>query len=186
MNKRVLNNRGLTLVELLAVTVLFGIIAIFVGSLIIKSSETTKEIQIETHFRDEADLIMSNFIKTMYETKQSNIIQFVNDTENSYLKVTNDPSKCERDENGDLRNESECNKTIVNIGFIKEDGKTKLYLKDEEYVVSNQNITILPDSKIIENKDGTYEIILNLQYKSVRGGNEVLKNMDFKNTIRPF
>lgn len=184
MNKKLLNEQGLTLVELLVVSVLFAIISIFVGSLIINSSDTTKKIQIETQFRDEADLIMSNLIRTMYETKKSNIISLENNPGNSYINVTNDPTKCQRDENGILP--TDCDNTLEIIGFITEEGETKLHLKNEDYVLSNENIRILPNSRIIENSDGTYEITLILQYRTTRGGNEVLKTMEFVNTIQPF
>lgn len=184
MIKKRLNEKGLTLIEVLVASVLFAVIAVFVASLIIKSNETTNEIQIETKFRDEADLIMSNFIKTLYETKQSNIISFENTSDKSFLNVTNDPTKCQRDQNGNLP--SQCNNTLEKIGFLTEGGKTKLYLKNQEYVLSDENISILSDSKIIDNHDGSYDITLKLQYKSVRGGNEVLKSMSFNNTIKPF
>lgn len=187
--KNHLNNKGLTLIELLAVIILMSFVSIFVFSLIVQSNETTREVQIESNFRDEADLIVSKLIKTLYETKQTHIIENQSGVGYSYLNITNDPSKCKRDENtGKWAIDATCRNTFEKVGFETVGNITKLILKSENYEISNKNITILKDSKI--NGDpitaNSYEIVLKLEYMSERGKKETTKTMEFKNIIQPY
>ncbi|WP_404427808.1 hypothetical protein LG296_07270 [Ureibacillus chungkukjangi] len=186
MNKNYLNNKGLTLVELLAVIILISFIGIFSFSLIVQSTETTRQIQIESNMRDEADIIVSQLMKTLYETRQNQIIENQTGTGFSYLNVTTDPSKCRRDEiTGAWIVDQPCRNTFEKIGFETQGTTTRLIIKGESYHISNTNIKILNDSKIIGNptSQNSYEILLKLEYS---GRKETSKSMEFKNIIQPF
>ena len=188
LNKRIGNEQGLTLVELLAGIVLLSILSIFIFSIVTQTIENNRIIQQETMLRDEADIIVSKFIKTLYSTKQGHIIRnTTNGRGNSYLEVTNNLGKCQRNEAGLLIDEAACNSTLKPIGFITERGTTKLYILDEQYTVANPNINISADSHIKGNPASTtlYEINLTLQVTHMRGNKEVSKQMTFVNQIQP-
>ena len=188
LNKRIGNERGLTLVELLASIVLLSILSIFIFSIMTKTIENNRIIQQETMLRDEADIIVSRFIKTLYSTKQGYIIRNTTNAQgNSYLEVTNDLGKCQKNEAGLLIDERACNTTLKPIGFKTENGKTKLYIFDELYAIANPNINISATSHIKGDPASTtlYEINLTLQITHKRGNKEVSKQMTFVNQIQP-
>lgn len=188
LNKNISNQKGLTLVELLAVLVLTAIVSTFLISITTKALENTRIISQETVLRDEADLIVTKFINTLYSTKQEYIIRnTITVGGNSYLEVTNDLSKCRRNESGVLINENECNKTLQPVGFKTANGMTKIHIFNEEYKIENNRIRILPSSKINGNPETTnvYEIVLALSITHTRGNSDSTKEMVFKNEIQP-
>lgn len=196
MNKNIANQKGLTLIELLATMVLTAIVSILIFSIATKAIENTKVISQETVLRDEADLIVSKFIKTLYSTRQDYIIYNTTTTNgNSYLEVTNDLSKCRRDESGrflgsdgqPMSNDSYCRPTLKPIGFKTTNGITKIHILEEEYEIINKGLRILPTSKINGNPQDTsvYEIVLNLASTVTRGNNTTTKEMTFKNEVQP-
>ena len=184
LNKKRLDEHGITLVELLAVLILMSFISIFTISLIVQSTETTDAIRVESSLRDEADIIVSRLIKTLYETKEVHIIQNITDNENSYLNVSTTPALCKRDTSGSLVLDTACKNTLMPIGFRTNNGKTKLYLKNEIYEVANNNISIKNTSRINgdPSKVESYSITLILQYKS----RNTLKEIEFINEVQPF
>lgn len=188
LNKLRKNQKGLTLLELLASIVLISLISIFTFSIMVKAIENNRVIQQETMLRDEADIIVSKFIKTLYSTKQGYIIRNTTDTiGNSYIEVTSDLTKCQRNEAGTLITESACNATLKPIGFKTTNGVSKIYILDEEYTVSHENIQILSSSNIKGDpkSTSTYEIDLKLKVTHKRGNKEFSKEMTFKNEIQP-
>lgn len=188
LNKLLKNQKGLTLVELLASIVLISIISIFIFSIVLKAMENNRVIQQETMLRDEADIIVSKFIKTLYSTKQGYIIRNSTDSAgNSYIEVTNDLAKCEKNDAGNLIDASACNATLKPIGFKTSNGVTKIHILDDEYTVSQSNMKILSSSKITGDPKNTttYEIDLNLEITQKRGNKEFSKEMTFKNEIQP-
>jgi len=184
LNDKRLDEQGITLVELLAVLILMSFISIFTITLIVQSTETTDAIRIESSIRDEGDIIVSKLIKTLYETKEAHIIQNVTDNENSYLNVTSNPTLCQRDTSGNLILNTACTNSLMPIGFQTTDGKTKLYLKNEIYEVSNNYISIKNTSRISGDptKVNSYKITLILQYKKRNN----MKEIEFINQIQPF
>ena len=196
LNKKYKNENGLSLVELLAAIVLIGFVSILLFSMTIKAIENNRIISQETILRDEADIIVSKFIKQLYSTRQDHIIyNITTDSGNSYLEVTNDLSKCRRDENGNfldtngrvLNNESLCRPTLKPIGFKTENSVTTIHILDETYKASNKSIHVLPTSKINGNPEDTsiYEIELKLSIIHTRGNKQTTKDMTFKNEIEP-
>lgn len=188
LNKQLKNERGLTLVELLASIVLLSILSIFIFSIITKTIEHNRVIQQETMLRDEADIIVSKFIKALYSTKQAAIIRnTTNDKGDSYIEVTNDLRKCQKNEEGVLRNAEACNATLKPIGFKTVNGMTNLYILDEMYSIAHPNIKILPSSHIKGNPENStlYEVNLTLQITHRRGKEEISKQQTFINQIQP-
>lgn len=189
-----LNEKGITLVELLAVVILTAIVSILLFSITSKALENNRIISQEAILRDEADIIVSKFIKSLYSTKQETIIRNITTGDNSYLEITNDLSKCRRDEDGrfldlsgnPLNNDNLCKPTLKPIGFKTENGITKIHILDEQYTLSYNNIKVSPTSKVYGNPDDTsvYEIELNLEITQIRGNNKTSKAMKFKNEIQ--
>ncbi len=181
------NQKGLTLVELLAAIVIFSVIAIFATSILLNSIKTYAKINSDTILRDEADIIMSKFFKTIYSLKQEQItlneIESKNGTYTHYLYIANNSSACERDENGVLKNKVTCKNTSLPIGFETKNSITKIKLLNEEYEIGSNGIQISSKSKIIGNPEDTtifeIELILNLIHK--RG----TKEMTFRTEIQP-
>ena len=184
LNNKKLNECGISLVELLAVLTLMSFISIFTITLIVQSTKTTDAIRVESSLRDEADIIVSSLIKSLYETKQAHIIQNVTDNDNSYLNVSSSPALCKRDTAGNLILDTACKNSLKPIGFVTSNGKTRLQLKDNNYEVSNNNISILKSSRIIgdPNNATSYTITLVLQYKT----RNTLKEIQFVNEVQPF
>lgn len=194
LNKLLKNQRGLTLVELLASVVLISIISIFIFSITTKAIENNLVITQETMLRDEADIIVSKFIKSLYASKQGYIVQNVPSANESYLEITNDLEKCKKDDSGNwiFDAANQCRATLKPIGFKTTDGETKAYFVNsshiqEEYSVQQKNIKLLSTSKIIGNPADTnvYEIILDLKITHKRGNKEITKTMSFKNEVQP-
>lgn len=183
LNKYINNQRGLTLVELLASIILLSIISIFVFSIIIQAIDNNRAIQQETALRDEADIIVSKFVKTLYSTKQEDIVR----KNGEYIEVTNDRTKCLKDDDGNWIIDDPCRGTLEKVGFEQNNGQTKIILKKEEYTISNKNIKILEKSKVNGDPetDTIYEIQLALEITHYRGGKESMKEMEFKNQIQP-
>lgn len=188
LNKQSKNERGLTLVELLASIVLLSIISIFIFSIVTKTIENNRIIQQETMLRDEADIIVSKFIKTLYSTKQGYIIRnTTNSVGNSYIEVTNDLEKCQKNEEGVLIDKSACDKTLKPIGFKTTNGVTSLFILDEQYSIAHPNIKILSTSHIKGDPNNTtlYEVNLTIQITHKRGNKEIQKQRTFVNQIQP-
>ncbi len=188
LNKHLKNEKGLTLIELLASIVLLSILSIFVFSLITKTIEHNRVIQQETMVRDEADIIVSKFIKALYSTKQTHIIRNVtNGKGDSYIEVTNDLRKCQKNEEGVLVTAAACNATLQPIGFKTSNNVTKLYILDEVYAIAHTDIKILPSSYIKGNPDSTnlYKVTVALQSTYRRGNKEISKQQTFINEIQP-
>lgn len=195
LNKTISNQKGLTLLELLATIVLTAIVSLLIYSITTKALENTNIITQETIIRDEADIIVSKFIKVLYSTRQDHIIRNITTGGDSYIEVTTDLSKCRRDESGGFLDtdgkptsiDRLCKPTLQPIGFKTVDGTTKIHILNEEYKIVNKDIKILPTSKLNGNPQETnvYEIVLNLASTKTRGNNTTIKEMTFKNEIQP-
>lgn len=63
------NQRGLTLVELLATLAIIGMITTIAFSILMSGIKTSENIQIETALRNEADYLMTSFIRELYRNQ---------------------------------------------------------------------------------------------------------------------
>lgn len=85
------NEKGVTLVELLATVILISIVSALAYSIFFQGFNNQQRIKIETELRDEADLIMASFVRDLFILKQSEITLITpcgNTVNGSYLKVT--------------------------------------------------------------------------------------------------
>jgi prepilin-type N-terminal cleavage/methylation domain-containing protein len=73
MLNKVLNQKGLTLIESLLSVVLFSIIGTVVYFVLLNGLNTEKKIYNETLLRDEADLVMSQIIDNIYTAPASKV-----------------------------------------------------------------------------------------------------------------
>ncbi|MEK4128307.1 type II secretion system protein [Solibacillus sp. FSL W8-0474] len=180
MSKIIKNNKGLTLVELLAAIVLIIIVSAFVFRLLYSGIDTTNKIRTESFLRDEADIIISRFIKEIYSTKQSHIIE----NTGSYLEIAKDISKCTKDDVGNWLRNSNCE--IYKVGFLKEGDIMTLVFKNGIYKIQNSSIQINDDSFIDGNPKETslYKISLSLTYQYNPSIKASSKRMDFINQIQ--
>ena len=81
--KKLKNEKGVTLTELLAAIVLAAIIGIIGYNILFIGFATMERVKTEAALRDEADLIMASFIEELY-TKKMPEIQFYNSEDGNY------------------------------------------------------------------------------------------------------
>ncbi|AXH99325.1 type II secretion system protein [Sporosarcina sp. PTS2304] len=149
------NQRGLTLVELLATLALIGVITTFAFSILMNGIRASNNIQIETSLRNEADVIMSSFIRTVYTMKESEISELrfpAKNTENYYIQTN----------------------TGEKTGFIK----NEVWIANKKQLLFDPDISVLP-SEISQPEPGQYEIVLRLKMAGDRP-----KEMTFVNVVR--
>ena len=187
LNKLLKNSSGITLVEVLASIVILPIISIIIVNIFIKGNETASNIPIDTELRDEADLIMSKFIQLIYSTNQNTIVRNTTDANGSYIEITNDLTKCKKNDHGEWIVDDTCKSTLQKIGFQSVGTKTNIVLKNENYSLENNNIEISPDSKIVGDPktDPSFQINLVLEKTNYHGSNIHKKELVFQNNIQP-
>lgn len=123
MKKYRLNSSGVTLIELLATLAIVGIIAGLAFSIFFQGLSSYERIKMEAELRDEADVIMSNFIKNIFTLKESEIDSLTtvcsNNSPNSYIKLS---------ENGISYNTGFFNNQILinNVPIILQSNKVSL------------------------------------------------------------
>lgn len=142
MNKKLNNEHGITLPELLAVFVILAILGTVIMSVLLSGFKSQARIQIESELRDEADIIMAELISDFYTLKSSEIeAEYLPeaDSDNYYIELT-DGSK---------------------IGFYE----GKIHLKDNQTVsLTTDNVRLDEKSKIVsvDEDKGLYHIYLTL------------------------
>lgn len=72
--KKMNNEFGLSLPELLATFVIMSIISVIAFSIILSSFKTYERVNIEEKLRDEADIIMAHLVGNLFTTKESDIV----------------------------------------------------------------------------------------------------------------
>lgn len=136
-----MNEKGISLPELLAAIVLAAIIGSIAYMILFTGMKTNERVQVEGQLRDEADLIMTWLIEDFYTLKSSEIVE-------KHLPETNT-----NDYYFVIENQDE----VKQIGFIG----GKVYYNEGE-IKPNDKIK-LNGSQITEVEDGQFEIILNLE-----------------------
>lgn len=162
--KNTQNQHGMTLIELLVAITISAVVSIFAFSLLLKGVENYTKISQETQFRDEADYLMSNLVKTIYTTREEDIQKIVNpigNSKSSYLEI------------------KKADSSIIKTGFIENASSKKLevYVNNLIIPISNKNISINSTSKITEQLSGEYSVLLELKMSG--------KTMQFQNNIQP-
>lgn len=140
------NQKGFSLVELLAAIVIFSFVIIFATSLLLNSLKSYSNISSDTILRDEADLIMSNLIREIYTSKDSEIKFIENTISNNYYFTFKDS-------------------TMPNTGFKD----MEILINGDPLNISNQIEIIWGDTYIESfegaNRDRSYHITLTLKNK---------------------
>lgn len=151
------NNKGITLLEVLAVLVLTILIFALATPLLIGGINRYNDIQTEMVLRDEADLIMSKFFLEIYTLKESEIKKLswtgISNTNNNYY------IEYDRQNLNPTTNVTEI-KTYI-LGFKD----NQLYFKDEPYQFSNSSVQLSQNTKfsMIEKiGDNNYRVTLEL------------------------
>lgn len=150
------NQRGLTLVELLATLAIIGMITTIAFSILMSGIKTSENIQIETALRNEADYLMTSFIRELYTTKESEVSATklpAAKTTDYYLQT----------ENG------------KRTGFIN----NQIVIADVIQQISDPKIVLSPSKIARIDNDGQYEITLRLKMTGARP-----KEMSFVNVVR--
>jgi prepilin-type N-terminal cleavage/methylation domain-containing protein len=70
------NQKGITLIELLAVVIIASIVVISATSILVKGKTTYEETKIESELRDAADLLIIEVYKELYTTKVSDVKEY--------------------------------------------------------------------------------------------------------------
>lgn len=136
------NERGITLVELLAVFVIGAIISVLASATLFGGFKTHERVLAEGKLRDEADLIMAVLIQDLYVVKLSEITGHeFNKSDGTYLIKLNDGQQ---------------------IGFI--DGTVKR--SNGETIKLQSGVHIVSGTEIKEIDTGQYEITLVLEDES--------------------
>lgn len=171
LNHKIKSETGITLVEVLATLVIMTIIGTLAYTILFQGYNNYNRVKIETELRDEADLIMANYISDFYvmkktETKLSNTC--VNGFVNSQVTVTKramTPYKT-----------GVANKEIVVKNQIIQSSNPNVKFKPVPCTTTSD----LSSISNIQSKDGVEFTIKFTLEKTVNGRTQ---QMDFKNTI---
>src|SRR5687767_12457873 len=92
---RMNNEKGFTLVEVLLAIVLASLFAGIAYAVLFQGVNTYHRVTNETKLRDEADIIMTNFVQVLYPLKMSDIqsVHFNEANSGNYYFTLNDQSK---------------------------------------------------------------------------------------------
>jgi len=133
------NERGLTLIELLAVLVLFSMIIGIVASVLVGGMKQYYKINTEALIRDEADILMTQFMNHLYSAKKAETVS------PSLIKITKTDGN------------------VVQLGF---DQTQKTATIDGNNILSSEFLQ--NNSQIIyDAADHSIKVILNIQHKNV-------------------
>lgn len=143
-NKFIHSNKGLTLVELLATLTILSFIGIVIYSVLFNGIRSYERTMEETKLRDEADYIMANFIDKFFVLKASEITSYPDENTNiNYITVIGNGGEAKF------------------FGF--KDGK--IYVGGEELKLSNGDIELSGESKLISISDSEFKVKLILKSK---------------------
>lgn len=170
--KQINNNKGITLVELLATLVIVSIIGAFSYSVLSQGYANYQRIQVETELRDEADLIMVSIIKDLFVLKEGEIKlenKCTSGTSNSYLTVTKTGTSPE-----------DSYKTGFESGKVFVKGKEVRFFNSNVQVIPNDCSTVSPT--FIEKTSNPAEYNITFTLKTIKGKTE--HTMKFENTVQ--
>lgn len=135
------NERGLTLVELLAVVVIGSLIIGIASQVMVSGFATQNRVRTEAELRDEADWIMGSLIRDLYVLKADEIAKKEMEGPDYYFELKNQ-------------------KSPVLLGF--KDGRVysregEIHTKDDEIKIV-QNTPVQAGTRIEETGEDQYEI----------------------------
>ena len=155
------NEKGLTLVEILAAVMITSVISILVFSILVNSLKTYEKTLDQNALRSEADYIMSYLLKEIYSTKNPKLVPQKEPKKDSYLEIQTDQG-------------------VQKIGFIHNATTNQLEIKIKEQTlqISNSKIKLNNNSRIEDNTPGVFTIHLILDLNG--------KPTEFVNNISSF
>lgn len=156
MNKYLKNQKGLTLIELLASILITIVLSFFSYNLLVKGLDHYENIKSTTSLRDEADYLMAMLVKEIYTTKETEISTFPDiDTNRYYFIISKSGSTY---------------KTGFDNGL--------LFVHGVPHSTENDKIIISNKSTIEKVENGLYKVNLVLENKQKK------QEMKFENEIR--
>lgn len=166
------NNQGITLVELLATLVIVSIVGTLTYSVLFQGYSNYQRIQVESELRDEADLIMSSFIKEVFLLKNSEITVVSNCT-NGNFKSYIGPS-------GD-GNLSPSYFTGFDNNQMKVNGRVISFSTNNIALMPTDCISSTTPTFITESEDGKN---INITFTLTTMKGNTLHKMKFENTLQ--
>lgn len=168
------NQRGITLVELIATLAIVGMVGTLAYAVLFQGYANYERVQAETKLRDEADLIMANFVRELFVLKSDEL-------EEVPSCMNGAPGSCVRVTKRDSRDS-------YFIGFQHGSASTDVAIaRNEEIRFYNDDVILVPNrpaDSIINNsistEDGiryTVKFVLSTEYR----GED--RQMEFVNTI---
>ncbi|WP_188385161.1 PulJ/GspJ family protein [Ornithinibacillus halotolerans] len=139
------NEKGVTLVELLAAIVITAIIGVIGYSVLASGFSTYDRVKEEAKLRDEADLIIATLINELYPLKQSEIKELHVGGTDSYLVLKEDNAK---------------------IGFFN----NNVIVRNREINLSDNTIRLATGSQIREIGEGSGRYEIKLILESIQSG----------------
>ncbi|MGI2326456.1 PulJ/GspJ family protein [Planococcus sp. YIM B11945] len=169
MANKMKEEKGITLVELLATIVIFSIIAALAYSVLFQGYSNYQRTKVETELRDEADLIMASLISELFIAKKSEAVfsqSCKNGVVESYISKKNIP--------------------LSQTGFINK----QVQIKGNAIQLTNNSISLVTNSCTgsasetlkpnISSTDGVHYNI-NFSLKTLKGKQN--HSLEFNNTI---
>ncbi|WP_077706092.1 PulJ/GspJ family protein [Virgibacillus dokdonensis] len=135
MNRK--NERGMTLVEVLAVFVIGAIVSVIAVQILMSGYHAYERAKTNAELRDEADLMMAYLIDELYTLKASEVKAFPNDN-NLYFVLQNTEEK---------------------IGIVN----GKVVIKQKRLPLSSTDITVRPTSTLYKVNEDLFHITLILE-----------------------
>ncbi len=148
------DEKGISLIELLAGVFIASLISIMIFSILNIAIKTSERVSAEEEIRDEADIILGNFLESIFLTKESEIKDFKKQGSTSYILLKNN-QKIGFEENKVLYTLKNSNNSVEQI-------------RQEEIIPLNPKISILETSSINELEAGRYEIKLYLKHADLK------------------
>jgi len=143
MSKKLFHtSKGMTLIEVLATLALISVIGLTIYSVLFGSLKTYDRIIDENELRDEGDYIMANLISEFFVLKSSEITErkLPQSGTNHYYLV---------------------NKAGKKIGIYN----SEITINDQPISLTNDDIILTNESKIVEASPGIFNITLVLKHK---------------------
>lgn len=187
MKNHLLNEKGLTLIELLATLVLVSIISIFSFSLISSAIDSYRINQLNSEIRAQADLLFLTVNKEVTPSHFAKIKETISvnsnqNSEVSKLTISTTPFLSCPEYKEDL---AVCTSSTQVIELKALNGQTELVIGGST-VLPSTKFQIDPTSTfVIDKKTQTVRLILKFNYSYARGNKNQNKSETFTQTFRP-
>lgn len=182
MKSHRLNEKGLTLIELLATLVLVSIISIFSFSLISSAIDSYRINQLNSELRAQADLL---FLSVNKELAPSHFSKIKNSNQNLDVKkltISTTPFLSCQEYKEDL---ATCTSSIQTLELKVLNGRTELLIGGAIVHLSSKFEIDSSSTFLIDKNTKTIRLNLIINYPYVRGNTTQIKSETFTQTFRP-